>query len=80
MSDENPLYPLTIDMETVITIHDDILKSTGGNIDLSHPIPQDLADLMEDVAEGHVTQQELARWLKDHKIKKQTKPNFFPNK
>ena len=136
MSDQNPNYPLTIDIETVITIHDDILQSTGGisglsgdkslegtlnridsrivyedladpieiaawygyaiarghnfvdgnkrtalvcmdvyldlvniNIDLSHPIPEDLATLMEDVAEGRLTQQELADWLKAHEIK-----------
>lgn len=136
MSDKDPAYPLTIDMETVITIHHDILQSTGGisglsgdksldgtlnridtriiyeglsdpieiaawygyaiarghnfvdgnkrtalvcmdvyldlvniNIDLSHPIPEDLATLMEDVAEGRLTQQELVGWLKAHEIK-----------
>lgn len=132
----NPAYPLTINIETVITIHESVIQSTGGlsglsgdkslegtlaridhricyenladpieiaawygfaiarghnfidgnkrtalvcmdvyldlvniNIDLSHPIPEDLANLMEDVAEGRVTQQELATWLKAHEIK-----------
>src|SRR5258708_1451841 len=133
MRDQN--LPLTIDIETVITIHNDVLQSTGGlpglsgnkslegtlnridtrifyegladaieiaawygfaiarghnfvdgnkrtalvcmdvyldlvnvSIDLSHPIPEDLANLMEDVAEGRLTQQELADWLRTHKI------------
>lgn len=127
--------PLTLDLETVITIHDVIIESTGGrpglsgdislegalaridnriyyeglvnpieiaawygfaiarqhafvdgnkrtalvsmdvyldlvniNIDLSQPIPEDLADLMEHVAEGLVSQQELADWLQNHEI------------
>lgn len=134
MFDNGP--PLTIDLETVISIHDGILQSTGGlaglsgdktlegtlnridsriiyeelndpieiaawygysiarghnfidgnkrtalicmdvyldllniNIDLSHPIPEDLAKLMENVAEGLVTQSELANWLREHEIK-----------
>lgn len=136
MSDQNQNYPLTIDIDTVITIHDEILLGTGGipglsgdkslegtlnridtricyegladpieiaawygyaiarghnfvdgnkrtalvcmdvyldlmniDVDLSQPIPEDLATLMEDVAEGRVTQQELAEWLKTHETK-----------
>jgi len=139
MNHQNPTHALiTIDIDTVITIHDEIIKSTGGitglsgdkslegtlyrietrvyyeglsdpieiaawygyaiarghnfidgnkrtalvcmdvyldlvnvNVDLSDPIPENLARLMEDVAEGHVTPQELADWLKINEIKPQ---------
>ena len=135
MSNSKLNHLLTIDLHTVITIHDDVLKSTGGraglsgdislegalnridnrvyyeglsdpieiaawygyaiarghafidgnkrtalvcmdvyldlvkiNIDLQ-PVPEDLATLMENVAEGRVTQAELANWLRANEIK-----------